>query len=106
MFACILLFGSEHVFPCDCETAGVRVVDVVSVYTYKASMCVLPQDVFHKPCVSTSMLSAKTFYLNTWFPQLAQKRSGERPRTPVGLIARALYGLPRSRTSTKCGVLK
>ena len=71
MFACILLFRSEHVFYCNCETAGVRVVDVVSVYTFKASMCVLPQDVFHKPCVSTSMLSAKTFYLKTWFPQLA-----------------------------------
>ena len=57
-------------------------------------------------CSTNRAFSKNSFLENIWSPHLAKQRSGERPRTPVGLIARALYGLPRSRTSTKCGVLK
>ena len=57
-------------------------------------------------CSTNRAFSKNSFLENIWSPHLAKQRSGERPRTPVGLVARALYGLPRSRTSTKCGVLK
>ena len=57
-------------------------------------------------CSTNRAFSRNSFLENIWSPHLAKQRSGEHPRTPVGLIARALYCIPRSRTSTKCGVLK